>query len=96
MALDNARFLITGGCGQIGLAITRYIKTCRPNSEIHILDLQISSPASEGSGMLPILDKGISEPMEGSASQTQVCISDLGNISKMTRVAIYVYIREPP
>jgi sterol-4alpha-carboxylate 3-dehydrogenase (decarboxylating) len=39
MALDNKIVLITGGCGQVGLAITQYLHTHYPTTNIHILDL---------------------------------------------------------
>jgi sterol-4alpha-carboxylate 3-dehydrogenase (decarboxylating) len=42
MALDNLTVLITGGCGQIGVAITEYLQSHHPSTNIHILD--ISAP----------------------------------------------------
>jgi hypothetical protein len=39
MSLDSRIVLITGGCGQVGLAITGYLQSHHPTTKIHILDL---------------------------------------------------------
>jgi sterol-4alpha-carboxylate 3-dehydrogenase (decarboxylating) len=39
MVLDNRIVLITGGCGQVSLAITQYLQFHYPTANIHILDL---------------------------------------------------------
>ncbi|KAE9379447.1 NAD(P)-binding protein [Stipitochalara longipes BDJ] len=47
MALEDKTVLITGGCGQVGLAITQYLQSHHPTANIHILDLSppaITSP----------------------------------------------------
>jgi sterol-4alpha-carboxylate 3-dehydrogenase (decarboxylating) len=44
MALDGAIVLITGGCGQVGVAITRQIRRQYPACKLHVLDL--TTPAS--------------------------------------------------
>jgi nucleoside-diphosphate-sugar epimerase len=43
MALENTTILITGGCGQVGLAITQYLQTHHLTAKLYVLDL--SSPA---------------------------------------------------
>ena len=49
MALDDSTILITGGCGQIGLAITQYLQSHHPSAKIHVLDL--SAPKVPISGV---------------------------------------------
>lgn len=39
MSFENKTVLITGGCGQVGLAITQYLQSHHPTAQIHILDL---------------------------------------------------------
>jgi sterol-4alpha-carboxylate 3-dehydrogenase (decarboxylating) len=46
MALENTTILITGGCGQVGLAITEYLRARHPTAKIHILDLSPHSALS--------------------------------------------------
>jgi sterol-4alpha-carboxylate 3-dehydrogenase (decarboxylating) len=45
MALEDKIILITGGCGQVGLAITQYIQSHHPTAKLHILDLSPPSAA---------------------------------------------------
>ena len=47
MSLDNRIVLITGGCGQVGFAITEYLQSRHPTSKIHILDLSPPSALSQ-------------------------------------------------
>jgi sterol-4alpha-carboxylate 3-dehydrogenase (decarboxylating) len=50
MAIENLTALITGGCGQIGLAITEYLQSHHPGTKIHILD--ISTPIKPSPGVI--------------------------------------------
>jgi sterol-4alpha-carboxylate 3-dehydrogenase (decarboxylating) len=47
MSLDNRIILITGGCGQVGFAITEYLQSHHPSTKIHILDLSTPSNLSQ-------------------------------------------------
>jgi sterol-4alpha-carboxylate 3-dehydrogenase (decarboxylating) len=47
MSLDNRIVLITGGCGQVGFAITEYLQSHHPTTKIHILDLTPPSTQSQ-------------------------------------------------
>jgi sterol-4alpha-carboxylate 3-dehydrogenase (decarboxylating) len=47
MSLDNGIVLITGGCGQVGFAITEYLQSRHPTTKIHILDLSSPSALSQ-------------------------------------------------
>jgi sterol-4alpha-carboxylate 3-dehydrogenase (decarboxylating) len=46
MPLEGSTVLITGGCGQVGLAITEYLQSHHPTAKIHILDLSPPSTLS--------------------------------------------------
>jgi len=50
MAIENLTALITGGSGQIGLAITEYLQSHHPSTKIHILD--ISTPIKPSPGII--------------------------------------------
>jgi sterol-4alpha-carboxylate 3-dehydrogenase (decarboxylating) len=39
MALDGATILVTGGCGQVGMAIVEYLRAHYPDATIAVLDL---------------------------------------------------------
>lgn len=39
MTLEKTTVLITGGCGQVGHAITKYLQSNYPTVKIHVLDL---------------------------------------------------------
>ena len=47
MSLDNKIVLITGGCGQVGFAVTEYLQSRHPTTKIHILDLSSLSALSQ-------------------------------------------------
>lgn len=44
MTLDSASILITGGCGQIGIAIVKYLRETHPKATITVLDLGTPAP----------------------------------------------------
>jgi sterol-4alpha-carboxylate 3-dehydrogenase (decarboxylating) len=46
MSLDNASILITGGCGQIGLALITHLQTHHPTASLAVLDLATPAPAA--------------------------------------------------
>ena len=46
MSLDGTTILVTGGCGQIGLALTSHLLSKYPTSKIHVFDLSTPSPGS--------------------------------------------------
>jgi len=46
MALDNASALITGGLGQVGIAIIEHLQTFHPSTLISVIDLKSPSPSS--------------------------------------------------
>ncbi|KAL3423172.1 sterol-4-alpha-carboxylate 3-dehydrogenase [Phlyctema vagabunda] len=51
MALDHASILVTGGCGQIGMAITDALRMHYPTVQVHSFDLYSPSMAHEDAGV---------------------------------------------
>lgn len=49
--LDNIPILVTGGCGQVGIAIIQRLKSQYPTAQLHVLDL--SSPAPTSARYIP-------------------------------------------
>jgi sterol-4alpha-carboxylate 3-dehydrogenase (decarboxylating) len=44
MVLDRASILVTGGCGQVGMAIVEHLREHNPNAKIAVLDLAKPGP----------------------------------------------------
>ena len=53
MSLDNAKILITGGIGQIGIAILQRLQSHHPTAQLFVLDLSV--PDSTDPRYLPLV-----------------------------------------